>query len=44
MVGFTAEEKRRFVLEYLDQPHGNKAKWLGRQEFTYSMFHRWRLA
>ena len=41
---FTSEQKRLFVLEYMDQPHGQKAKWLQAQAFSRSVFRGWRLA
>lgn len=44
MAGFTAVEKRGFVLEYLDLPHGTKAKWLAEQQFSPNTFKHWRLA
>jgi hypothetical protein len=42
--GFTTEEIRQFVQEYLDLPHGQKKAWLQGKAFTADQFRRWRAA
>lgn len=42
--GFTTQEIREFVHEYLVQPHGQKAVWLSGRGVSYDRLRRWRLA
>lgn len=41
---FSAEDRRRLVLEYLEQPHGLKAAFLGANQVGHDQFRRWRAA
>ena len=40
--GYSAEEIREHVEEYLRQPHGTKGKWIDGQPFTKRQMDRWR--
>lgn len=42
--GFSSEEIRGYVWEYLDLPQGSKEGWLEGKPFTRAQFHRWRKA
>lgn len=44
MLAFTPEEKRGFVLEYLDQRHGSKTAWFQDKPFSRRQLARWRAA
>lgn len=41
---FPADERRRLVLEYMEQPHGSKAAFLEARQVGPDQFRRWRLA
>ncbi len=43
-VGFTAEQIREFVHEYVLQPHGGKFIWLAARGVSYDRLRRWRSA
>lgn len=44
MRGFTTEEKRQYVLDYLNQPYGTKATWLATTPVTANQMGNWRTA
>jgi transposase-like protein len=41
---FSAEDRRRLVLEYFVQPHGSKAAFLRDRQIGKDQFRRWRVA
>lgn len=41
---FSIEDRRRLVLEYLEQPHGSKAAFLRDRQIGADQFRRWRAA
>lgn len=41
---FSTEDRRRLVLEYLEQPHGLKAAFLEANQVGHDQFRRWRAA
>jgi transposase-like protein len=41
---FSAEDRRRLVLEYFEQPHGSKATFLRERQIGKDQFRRWRTA
>lgn len=42
--GFSSEEIKGYVWEYLDLPQGSKEGWLEGKPFTRAQFRRWRRA
>lgn len=44
MLAFTTDEKREFVLDYLQQRHGSKTAWLQDKPFSLRQLARWRSA
>ena len=42
-IGYTSDEVRELVREYVYLPHGMKAKWLAGQPLSGDQMNRWRM-